>query len=56
MPLHTLLGATEHERFMQEVTREFDAFEQHEREFRAEEKRDRLKELESTVKEPPQRH
>jgi hypothetical protein len=56
MPHHTLLGTTQHERFMQEVTREFDTFEQHEREFRAEEKRERLEELEATVKEPPQQH
>lgn len=56
MPDHTLLGATEHERFMQEVTRELDAFEQHECEFRAREKRERLEELEATIKEPPLQH
>lgn len=56
MPNPTIFSATEHKLFMDKVTRELDAFEQHEREFRAEDKRERLEELEAAIKEPPERN
>jgi hypothetical protein len=55
MPNHTIFSATEHQRFMEQVSRELDAFEQQEREFRAEDRRERLEKLEETIKEPPPR-
>lgn len=50
MPTHTILGPTaQHERFMREVTRELDAFEKHERAFRADERRERLEALQVVI-------
>jgi hypothetical protein len=56
MPNPAILSAAEHKLFMDKVTRELDAFERHEREFRAEDQRERLEELEAAIKEPPQQH
>jgi hypothetical protein len=50
MSHHTILGPTaQHERFMREVTRELDAFEEHERAFRADERRERLEALQAVL-------
>jgi hypothetical protein len=47
----TIFSATEHKQFMDQVARELDAVEQHERAFRVEDRRERLEELVAAVKE-----
>lgn len=54
MSHHTILGPTaQHERFMREAMREFDAFEQNECAFRANERRERLEALEAVIARAP---